>query len=330
MIAMKHRNSLMLLRIAQGDALGMATEYLDLELPEHQHVKFEALKLEHYVKHPKWDIPAGHYTDDTQMSIAVTRTLLHHDFALPFSGTTETSGHLERGAFFGEWDKIVEMRRAFAGSFVGYFKRDPRLGYSKYFQKFLENVVSADDFLVSCNPDSDKNGAAMRSVPLGALPDPKLVLHVAREQARITHDTDGGRQASEMVALMSHFALYEDEPMSDLYKFLAGPMLPWSARQFLPWGGSPVTGSDVGMKTALAVMTLISEEKTLLDIARRAIEWGGDTDTVIAIAWGIASARMHEELPAWLDEGLENGAYGRDYLTDLGDELMDKYDGNSR
>src|SRR5271166_254839 len=116
----------MLLRIAQGDALGMATEYLDLELPEHQHAKSEALKLERYVKHPKWDIPAGHYTDDTQMSCAVAKTLLLHDFALP-----EVPASPGRSTWDAEWEKIVEMRRAFAGNFVSCFKEDPRPGYSK-------------------------------------------------------------------------------------------------------------------------------------------------------------------------------------------------------
>lgn len=328
---MKHPNPQMLLRIAQGDALGMATEYLDLGLREHQRAKDEALKFEHYVKHPVWNIPAGDYTDDTQMSIAVAKTLILRDFELPkASSVTGADSRTERGD---EWEKVVTMRRTFATHFVRTFKKDPRPGYSKYFQEFLKSIntgagewADGDDFLVRCNPNSDKNGAAMRSVPIGVLPDPRLVLHVAREQARITHDTDGGRDSSEMVALMSHFALYHDAPLSDVHKFLA-PVRHISTgdRNLLLWSGAPVEGSDVGMKTARAVMTLISQEKTLMDIAQRAIEWGGDTDTVLAVAWGIASARMHEPLPAFLDEDLENGTHGRDYLVSLGSKLMEKY-----
>ena len=323
---MKHPNSLMLLRIAQGDAFGMATEYI--ELPRDQHVKDEALKFERYVKHPKWNIPAGHYTDDTQMSIAVAKTLILHDFELP---KTDSSSSDEERA--NEWEKLVELRRAFATHFVRTFKRDPRYGYSKYFQKFLESIntrrgewADGDEFLIRCNPNSDKNGAAMRSVPIGVLPDPKLVLHVAREQAKITHDTDGGRRASEMVALMSHFALYHDAPLPDVRKFLASVMLlPALATSEARWPDRPVEGPRVGFKTAHAVMTLLSEEKTLEDIAKRAIRWGGDTDTVISIAWGIASARMHEPLPAFLDEDLERDTHGRDFLMVIGDKLMERY-----
>jgi len=338
---MKHSNPNMLLRIGQGDALGMATEYLDLGLPEHLAAKTEALKLERYVKHPKWDIPAGHYTDDTQMSIAVARTLDLHDFALPETVAVReirplpgTTVHHEEGdprsEWPGEWEKIIAIRRAFAQDFVRFYQRDRRLGYSKYFQAFLDSVHTGDEFLLRCYPHSDKNGAAMRSVPIGVLPDPKLVLHVAREQARITHDTYGGRVSSEMVALMSYFALYHDAPLSGVREFLASILhVSESDRDPLSllssWGGGPVAGSGVGMKTARAVMTLILEEKTLLGIAKRALEWGGDTDTVIAVSWGIASARMKEELPAWLDTGLENGDYGRDYLADLGTKLMEKY-----
>jgi hypothetical protein len=73
------------------------------------------------------------------------------------------------------------------------------------------------------------------------------------------------------------------------------------------------------------VLTLVSEEKTLLDIAKKTIEWGGDTDSVLSIAWGIASTRMHEELPAFFEGGLENGPYGRTFLRDLGTKLMRRF-----
>ncbi len=73
-------------------------------------------------------------------------------------------------------------------------------------------------------------------------------------------------------------------------------------------------------------MTLVSERYTLLDIARTALVWGGDTDSVISIAWGIASARMNgDELPYFFERDLENGTHGRDYLRSLGTILMKEY-----
>ena len=88
------------------------------------------------------------------------------------------------------------------------------------------------------------------------------------------------------------------------------------------WDGCPVQDPDVGIATSRAVMTLVSREKSLLDIARKTIEWGGDTDSVLSIAWGIASTRMRDELPPFFDGGLENGPFGYKFLSDLGKKLM--------
>jgi hypothetical protein len=63
----------------------------------------------------------------------------------------------------------------------------------------------------------------------------------------------------------------------------------------------------------------------LLDIARATLAWGGDTDTVLAVAWGIASTRCREPLPGFFDDGLERGAFGRDFLLRLCGELMERY-----
>lgn len=294
---MFHPNPNMLVRIAQGDAYGMAVEYL--KFPRDQHIHDAAMKLERYVKHPTHSLSAGQYTDDTQMSIAVSEVLLEGEFT----------------------------RERFADAFVRCFRRDERDGYARGFQAFLEEVQSGEDFLKYIQPDSDKNGAAMRAVPIGVLPSPSEVIEVADLQAKITHDTPMGRESAIFVALMSHFALHTDEPFSGLRAFFAKhrPHVRLSEKKVL-WDG-PVVGPNVGWNTTMAVLTLLETESTLLDITKRAIVWGGDVDSVLAIAWGIASTRMHHELPAFFDGGLENGPYGRRFLADLGARLMAKYTG---
>jgi ADP-ribosylglycohydrolase len=216
-------------------------------------------------------------------------------------------------------------RERFANSFVNCFKRDERDGYVRSFQAFLEEVASGADFLKYIQPDSDKSGAAMRAVPIGVLSSPAEVIAIADLQAKITHDTTMGRESAIFVALMSHFALYTDEPFSGLRAFLAKhrPQVRLSENKVL-WDG-PVVGPNVGWNTTMAVLTLLETEATLLDITKRTILWGGDVDSVLAIAWGIASTRMHHELPAFFDGGLENGTYGRRFLADLGARLMVKY-----
>jgi ADP-ribosyl-[dinitrogen reductase] hydrolase len=301
---MKHPNPLMLLRIAQGDAYGMATEYL--ELPTYQKVKDQALRFERYGKHPAFDIKAGHYTDDTQMSIAVSETLLGYN------------PHRELGL----------LKAQFADAFVKCYKRDPRLGYSKNFQAFLETAKDGIDFMTRIASASRKNGAAMRAVPIGLLADPGEVWEVARVQAELTHDTEEGLLSSICVGLMSHYAFHTDEPLRDLPEWLAGEL--GSTSEFRislqRWEDDfPVEGEGVAISTVEAVMTLLATETTLLGIAKKALEWGGDTDSVLAIAWGIASARMREDLPAFFGRDLERGPYGHDFLVDLGSKLMAQY-----
>lgn len=308
---MKHPNPLMLLRIAQGDSCGMATEYI--KFPEHQATLDEALKFESYVKHPSFHtLLPGQYTDDTQMSIAVTEVLINESRRL-LSEFPKTENILPT---------CNVLQRVFTDSFVRCFKRDPRNGYAKHFQAFLESVVDTDDFLARINPDSDRNGAAMRAVPIGRLPTEELVILAAGEQAKITHATSGGQGSAMLVALMSHYALWRDEPLSELRTFLANHFnMPIDDEDLQPWSG-PVVMPDVGMKTARAVLTLLTTQTSLLDIARTALTWGGDTDSVLSIAWGIASARMTEPLPDFFERDLENGSYGKDFLIALGTQLM--------
>ncbi len=285
----------MLLRVAQGDAYAASCEYL--ELPVEQAVRDAALAFERYGEHPRHGLPAGRYTDDTQMSIAIAEVLLAGG---PFT------------------------RESFADAFVHCFKRDPRPGYARGFQTLLEEIGSGADLLARVRPASDKNGAAMRAVPLGVLDSPSRVREVAAVQAKITHQVMGAVDAAVAVALMSHYALWTDEPLALLRPWLQGQM-PGAEIPDEPWPGDPVEGPDVGWKTAQAVLTLVERHGTLLDIARSALSWGGDTDTVLAVAWGIASARCREPLPEFFDAGLERGAYGRDFLLRLCGELMERY-----
>jgi ADP-ribosyl-[dinitrogen reductase] hydrolase len=304
---MIHPNPNMLLRIAQGDAYGMATEYI--KLPEFKAVRERALGFGGYGKHPLFEIEAGHYTDDTQMSIAVAEVLLDGKMGVS------------------DIDEETLLKGRFAEAFVRCFKRDPRRGYSRALQGVLESVEDGKGLMAKVSGTSDMNGSAMRAVPIGVLENPVDVVHVAMCQSEITHDSPGGNAASMAVALMSHFALHTDEPFSRLPEWLAEELPLVQDWLLEPWPGGPVDGSGTGIKTARAVLTLLTTEEILMGVARTALEWGGDTDSVLAIAWGIASARMTENVPKFFDEGLENGAYGRDFLKDLGLRLMAMHGG---
>lgn len=308
----------MLLRIAQADAFAAAVEYVKRE--EHKDL-FEAVeRFDSYKQHPRHKgLKAGCYTDDTQMSIAVARSLI--DSAITW--------------IFRDNEDECLTHEAFAEQFFQTFKRDPRDGYSRGFQKILEKAKDSVHLRSLIVPDSTKNGAAMRSVPLGVLRDPKRVIEVAGTQAGVTHQTWAGINSSAAVALMSHFALHDRRGFNCMYDWCV-QWLP--AFEFFkkPWDG-PVGIKDdnrsttlgVGMCTAHAVHTLLVQEKSLMGILRKTIEWGGDTDSVASIAWGIASCRYQDELlPEFLERDLEakgNLKYGPTFLKDLGKQLMEAY-----
>jgi ADP-ribosyl-[dinitrogen reductase] hydrolase len=88
----------MLIELAIGDAYGAGFEYVDPATVRAHNT------LRGYVQHPRHRIRPGAYTDDTQMSLAITETLI--------SGTDRTPPVL-------------------AQAFVTAFHRDPRDGYAE-------------------------------------------------------------------------------------------------------------------------------------------------------------------------------------------------------
>ena len=301
---MQHRNPGMLLRIAMADACAMAVEYNDALLAE-------CLKFQGYLAHPTHGLLPGDYTDDTEMSIANTKVLIQH------------SRHF--------------TPLMFAEAYVNEFQLGGRRkGYSRAFQNILERVSTGEELLATVKGDSTKNGAAMRAVPFGVLPIIEPMLELATMQACITHDTHEGRFSARAVALMSHFALYTDLHFSCIGDYCLRRLPPEDARCFgyvfsQPWPGTPVKEypwASVAITTVHAVADVLAREQSLMDILKRVIIWGGDTDSVAAIAWGIASARYQDErLPAFFERDLEarNPFSCAAYLRVLGEQLMDKY-----
>ena len=303
---MRNSNPNMLLYIAMADAYASAVEYNNT-------LREECLKFERYHAHPTHGNLPGTYTDDTEMSVANARVLLQYDE--PFTPLM------------------------FADAYVREFQRGGRRkGYSQGFQAILERVHMGTELLGELKPDSVQNGAAMRAVPLGVLPTVEQVLAVATLQARITHDTPEGRFSARAVALMSHAVLYEDMVfLPDLGEYCQKHLPPEDLQQRFayvfsrPWSEmsvKPYMGVSVAITTVHAVVDVLARENSLMGIMRRIINWGGDTDSVAAIAWGIASARYQDEkLPAFMEHNLEQGnsKTGAVYLRLLGEKLMYKY-----
>lgn len=287
---MLYPNPDMILAIAIGDAYGAGFEFTGKSFIRENHT------MERYVQNPRYpDLLPGMYTDDTQMSIAIA-----------------------------EWLTGEEVQEL-PDVFVEVYKRDPRKGYGKRIQAALDSSQNGNDFETQVSGfNSIGNGSAMRAVPLGILPIDVLVT-TAAAQAMLTHGHYGVGPAV-ITAAMSYFSLYEHASFAELETFLFDHFCDKQedstvVHAVLPWHGGPVPCD--GSETVRAVFSIVTQATSLKDALDRAIKLGGDTDSVAAIALGIASARLENDIPTNFVEGLEVGRkYGPEFLKRLGRKLM--------
>lgn len=275
----------MLIELAIGDAYGAGFEYApDAFVQQHNN-------LSRYVQHPRHTLAPGSYTDDTQMSLALAEAIL--------ADAPWTPAHL-------------------AQRFVTAFQRDPREGYAQHFYAFLQTVTDGHDFLARIRPDSDKSGAAMRAAPMGIFPTIAEVTERCRVQAALTHNTPDGIHAAVAAALLVHYVLYDRGPKAAVGHWLVAQVPgPWATR----WQGN--VGAQ-GWMSVQAAVTAIVQRDTLRDLLQHCVAFGGDVDTVAAIALAAASCsrEVTNDLPAHLHRDLERGPYGYAYLTELDARLL--------
>jgi ADP-ribosyl-[dinitrogen reductase] hydrolase len=274
----------MLLELAIGDAYGAGFEFASSE-------KITALNdLSRYYPHELGVIP-GAYTDDTQMTLALCE--------LSLEGI--------------EWTPL-----SIADKFVQVFKRDPRNGYAKGFHEVLKTLNSGRQFLERIDGRSNRNGAAMRAIPCGFFLAEGEVLEKAAMQAKLTHNTGEGVRSAEAIALAAHYFWKQLGTAADLPRYLSEKQgYEWTAE----WAGPvPCKGDE----TVVAVLATLTSSRSMKSMLKHAVAFGGDVDSVAALALGLAalSSEYHSDLPAVLYEGLENGSYGRDYLSRVGAALL--------
>ncbi|MCE9567140.1 MAG: ADP-ribosylglycohydrolase family protein [Planctomycetes bacterium] len=279
----------MLLEIAVGDALGAGYEFNDPAIELHR----DNL-LHGYVQHAKHTgIKPGMYTDDTQMSIGTAEAILSRE----------------------PWMPATLVRHWLAA-----FHRDPRDGYARGFQAFLESHHTVEQFLADIRPDSDRAGAAMRAGPIGMIAHADRVIEMATIQAEVTHRTKGGVDAAIAAALMAWFFRNTGDPKAKLPALLLARVPGYAWDQ--PWKGRV---GVAGLECVTSALTAVMAHDSLSAILKCCVEYGGDVDTVAAIAMAAASGsrEIEQNLPGHLIEGLENGDFGRDYLVTLDKRLSE-------
>jgi ADP-ribosyl-[dinitrogen reductase] hydrolase len=273
----------MLYHMAIGDAYGAGFEFVKHEAQE---ASGQVNNTQTYYAHPSLNIGGGRYTDDTQMAIAITEFLLY-DYMLMPSVTKLT----------------------FAHRFVDAFKRDPRLGYGSRFHSFLQESTTGHDLLAHLQPNSTRSGAAMRVSPIGLLPDIDEVIRLSDLQASVTHDSPEGLMSSRAIALMVHFLSHVSGDPADLGLWLEEkvPGYAWND-DWTDWV------SVQGMPCAHAAIAAVQRGTSQRAVLERCIAYGGDVDTVAAMAMFSASLCHRADLPPELHAGLEQGPHGADFL----------------
>lgn len=298
-----HKPHLFLVNMAIADAYGAGFEFKPQDFVD----KYNNLTT--YFKHGKCDIPLGHYTDDTQMTLALCNLILSGD---PFAPNSVCKHFLQA------------------------YQHDKRLGYASGFQNFLDSCQNESDFIKNIITNSTKNGAAIRSIPCGFYHNLSTALLYAKQQAIVTHNTLEGITSAQVIALIAHHFYHIAPEVQAHYKQegrkITLEVIHNSIKKHIPSFDINTQFQERvdcdGIQTVNAVLTVLSKHDNLADILKAAVSFGGDTDSVAALAVGLASLSpfYEQNLPEALFENFESesedGAYGADYLNYIGEEVL--------
>jgi ADP-ribosyl-[dinitrogen reductase] hydrolase len=274
-----------LLGLACGDALGRPVEFSSAAQIEAEHGR-----LTEMVGQGTWNQPAGTITDDTEQALCIARSLIDQQGFDPSD---------------------------IADRFVAWYESDP-FDIGRMTMRSLSRLNHGDDWdeagqavwEQSREGQNAGNGSVMRCPPL-AIPyatDWGHLDEVSRQSSQITH-ADPRCTAGCAILNLTVAALLDDAdtPLQDALDYV-GPNAPdelVTALEPLARGDSPDTLETSGyvvhsLQTALHD-GLVAD--SVEDAIVTAVNRGGDTDTIGAIAGAVAGARFGaSQLPdRWLD-----------------------------
>lgn len=256
--------------------------------------------------------PAGSYTDDTQMMIALAESLLR-------------------------CNRVDEQD--LAAAFRAHY--DERRGYGSGTKTVLSlwesgvPVAEAAGRLFD-GQGSRRNGAAMRVAPVGLrfFPDEARVVTEARRSALPTHAHPEGADGAVVQAVAVAAAVAGRDPLpATLAAAATAPMrrsleelVGMTARSLDPLVlGGPDRRVAYSATASVPVAVVVgSRARSFEQAVMVAVRCGGDTDTVAAMAGAVAGARFGaSSIPARWYAALEDGVHGRSYVERLALALAD-------
>jgi len=292
----------MLLEQGIGDAYCIAWEFCHWQKGEND--------LRTYHRNPNYpEFPAGHYSDDTMRALANAEVVL---------------GDPAR------WHDPI----AYAQAYQEVHRADPRQGWSRGFQAYLEaNTGSSPLTFMTGLRRRATNGAVMGVAPLGFLPDESTVRMACVAQCVSTHHGSTASSA-QAVALAAHYLLFDKGPRHGLLDYLED-QVDWSSKdeaaRILCRGSNAVPQAAMPAWTIAAGALFLLTETGFTGLADR-LAWVADegatgridADSLAAVAMAISSCDpgIPKDLPQALVDGLEDEA-GRARLTTMDRRLME-------
>jgi ADP-ribosylglycohydrolase len=308
-----------------GDATGVGVEFKSRETMT-DHIDFTS-----YVNALDPDfsknLHSGEYSDDGEHSIAVLRAISDSS---PF--TTELLFDYFKNEYFSD-----KARKGY-----------PRHGHGSIEKIFLGKKTLEEVRSLQSKRDDPGNAPPMRAVPLGFLPD-DLIDSYAVVNADVTHPHPKGRAASIAVARATQYMVVQKGNPLELISYckqfisdfdtlstlsavdkLPAPELLRDTDYEVLCGHQPMPFTPVpewvvyglpcaSMRTAASALYLVKHSSDAFTGLKRAINMGGDVDSLAAITTGILAGRYGlTSLPDFMIEEVE----GKDNLPSLVDNFQ--------
>ncbi len=311
----------MLLGLAVGDAFGLGIEFQNRDwiIKNIDFTRFVNKREGKYAERYK----LGYYSDDTEQSIGLIRALMD-------------SRKFSERLLLEMWKEEYERSKREKG-----FSRQ---GYSSNTQDWLEGRKTPQDLLASQNKEDPGCAPPMRAVPLGLI-DSKLINPYAIINADASNNFPKAEASSILVARASEYLIVQDGDQKSIFsyckKFISDedtlryleqvdklpPELDNSEFEAL-CGPQPMPNFKhrevVGlpcsaMRVAGAALYVLKYSDSAFSGLKKAIQLGGDVDTVASICTGILAGKYGlNSIPKFMTEKTE----GKEYLRKIASEFV--------
>jgi ADP-ribosyl-[dinitrogen reductase] hydrolase len=288
--------------LACGDALGRPVEFRSPAAIENRHGE-----LAEMVGNGTWGKPAGTVTDDTDLALCLARSLA------------------ERG----EWDPGDVGER-----FVQWLDGDP-FDVGRMTRKSIRRLADGDDWATAGrrvwedSPEGSNagNGSVMRCAPLAVAfaDDPDRLAAVSRESSLGTHADPRCTHGCALLNLtVAGYLAGAENPLAGALDRVRGAA---PGELVAALGGLPASADPAALETTPYVVTTLQtalydalDADSFERAVVRAVNRGGDADTVGVVAGAVAGARFGAaDVPErWLGAVDE-----REELAALAGELVD-------